>query len=101
MTSAIPDAMPYENAVVLPLALATVQMISAPMALSGHIVRPHIFGFARIVPVILWLGRYDRRLLGGVKVWSKPFKFALSLAIHFATFAMAPFSQRANARSRP
>ena len=41
------------------------------------------FGFALTVPIILWVGRYDQRLLSGVNVWSKPFKFALSLAIHF------------------
>ncbi|HLG84047.1 MAG TPA: hypothetical protein VKY22_23800 [Bradyrhizobium sp.] len=46
------------------------------------------FGFALMVPATLWAGRHDRRLLAGVNVWSKPFKFALSLAIHFATFAV-------------
>ena len=45
------------------------------------------FGFALMVPVTLWAAHHDRRHLAGVNVWSKPFKFALSLAIHFATFA--------------
>ncbi|HSG88220.1 MAG TPA: hypothetical protein VLA56_03355 [Pseudomonadales bacterium] len=35
-----------------------------------------------IVPLVL-----DERLLGGVSVWKKPFKFALSLGVLFATLA--------------
>lgn len=46
------------------------------------------FGFTLVVPVTLWAGHHDRRLLAGVNVWSKPYKFAFSLAIHFATFAV-------------
>ncbi len=45
-------------------------------------------GFALLVPAALWAGRRDTRLLDGVRLWAKPFKFALSLAIHFATFAV-------------
>ena len=30
-------------------------------------------------------GAVDDRLFNGVSVWSKPFKFALSLAVYFAT----------------
>jgi hypothetical protein len=45
-------------------------------------------GFALMVPATLWAGHHDRRLLAGVNVWAKPFKFALSLAIHYATFAV-------------
>jgi hypothetical protein len=45
-------------------------------------------GFALMVPVTLLAGHCDRRHLAGVNVWSKPYKFALSLAIHFATFAV-------------
>jgi hypothetical protein len=45
-------------------------------------------GFASTVPATLWAGTVDGRLLAGVNVWAKPFKFALSLAIHFATFAV-------------
>jgi len=45
-------------------------------------------GFALLVPATLWGRRHDRRLLSGVNVWAKPFKFALSLAIHFATFTV-------------
>jgi hypothetical protein len=37
-----------------------------------------------IVPV----GAVDGRLLQGVNVWEKPFKFAVSLTIHFATLAV-------------
>ena len=40
-----------------------------------------------MVPVTVCFGRYDRRLLAGANVWSKPFKSALSLTIHFVTFA--------------
>lgn len=46
------------------------------------------FAFALAVPATLWAGHADRRLLAGVNIWAKPFKFALSLAIHFATFAV-------------
>ena len=45
-------------------------------------------GFALLTPMTLFAGRYDRRTLDGVSVWAKPFKFALSLAVHFATFAV-------------
>ena len=33
----------------------------------------------------LLAGAFDDRLFNGVSVWSKPFKFALSLAVYFAT----------------
>ena len=45
-------------------------------------------GFALMTPAAFLAGRYDRRLLAGVNVWSKPFHFALSLAVHYATFAV-------------
>ena len=35
--------------------------------------------------VCLLAGAFDDRLFNGVSVWSKPFKFALSLAVYFAT----------------
>jgi hypothetical protein len=44
--------------------------------------------FAALAPAALWAGRVDRRRLSGASVWAKPFKFALSLAIHYATFAV-------------
>ena len=33
--------------------------------------------------------RFDARLLGGESVWTKPSKFAISIAIHFASIALA------------
>ena len=59
------------------------------------------FGFTLLVPATLWVGHYDRRLLAGVNVWSKPFKFALSLAIHFATFAVIAVYLSDGERQRP
>ena len=38
--------------------------------------------------LIVPLGAIDARTLDGVGVWSKPFKFAVSLTIHFVTLAM-------------
>jgi DMSO/TMAO reductase YedYZ heme-binding membrane subunit len=38
--------------------------------------------------VIVPLGAIDARTLDGVNVWDKPFKFAISLTIHFATLAV-------------
>jgi hypothetical protein len=38
--------------------------------------------------VIVPLGALDGRVLDGVNVWDKPFKFAVSLTIHFATLAV-------------
>ncbi len=32
-------------------------------------------------------GAFDERTLNGVSVWTKPFKFALSIAVYFATLA--------------
>ncbi len=57
-------------------------------------------GFALMVPVTLWAGAVDKRLLGGVNVWAKPFKFALSLAIHYATFAVIAHYLPENDRQR-
>jgi hypothetical protein len=37
--------------------------------------------------VVVPLGAIDARTLDGVNVWDKPFKFAISLTIHFATLA--------------
>ncbi len=44
--------------------------------------------FAALAAVAMLLGRYDQRCLDGVNVWSKPFKFAISLAIYLLTFAV-------------
>jgi hypothetical protein len=38
--------------------------------------------------VVTLLGAVDARTLQGVNIWDKPFKFALSLTIHFATLAV-------------
>jgi hypothetical protein len=40
------------------------------------------------VPLTLALGRIDHRTFAGDNVWAKPFKFALALSMHFATFAV-------------
>jgi hypothetical protein len=45
-------------------------------------------GFVLMVPTIVVAQRIDRRHLSGANVWAKPFKFALSLSIHYATFAV-------------
>jgi len=44
--------------------------------------------FAAALPILLVGRRVDSRHLSGDGVWSKPFNFALSLAVHFATFAL-------------
>jgi hypothetical protein len=43
---------------------------------------------AACLVVVTPLGAVDARSLGGVNIWDKPFKFALSLGIHFATLAV-------------
>lgn len=45
-------------------------------------------GFAAWTPVALVARRVDRRRLDGEDVWNKPAKFGISLALHFATFAV-------------
>ncbi len=45
-------------------------------------------GFAVWTPVALVARRFDRRKLAGENVWNKPAKFGISLALHFATFAV-------------
>ena len=40
------------------------------------------------VPLTVVAGHFDRRLISGDPVWSKPFKFSLALSMHFATFAV-------------
>ncbi|MDY7579619.1 hypothetical protein RGU70_14985 [Herbaspirillum sp. RTI4] len=42
--------------------------------------------FALSIVPIAALRRHDQRALDGVNVWMKPLKFALALAMHFATF---------------
>ncbi len=44
-------------------------------------------GFALSSVVLLGLSRIDGRQLEGESTWSKPFKFGVSLAVHFGTFA--------------
>lgn len=44
-------------------------------------------GFALSSGMLIALNKIDTRQLDGESIWSKPFKFAVSLAIHFATFA--------------
>lgn len=43
---------------------------------------------AAVMVVLVPPAVLDARTLGGVGVWSKPLKFALSLALHFATLAV-------------
>lgn len=45
-------------------------------------------GFAVWALTMAGLGRIDRRRLDGENTWSKPFRFAVSLVVHFATFAV-------------
>ena len=45
-------------------------------------------GFAGLTPVALLASRFDHRELAGENVWQKPAKFGISLALHFATFAL-------------
>lgn len=45
-------------------------------------------GFAGSTPVALVARRVDQRRLAGENVWNKPAKFGISLALHFATFAL-------------
>lgn len=42
-------------------------------------------GYVALAAVCLAAQWFDARLLDGVSVWSKPFKFALSLSVYFAT----------------
>jgi hypothetical protein len=57
-------------------------------------------GLALMVPATLGAGHVDHRRLAGVNVWAKPFKFALALAIHFATFAVIASCLSADERQR-
>lgn len=43
---------------------------------------------AASTPAALLAGRVDRRTLDGDNVWNKPAKFGISLALHYATFAL-------------
>ncbi len=43
--------------------------------------------FLLLAAAFLALSAVDTRLFNGVSVWSKPFKFALSLSVYFATLA--------------
>ena len=53
------------------------------------------FGMLGLLLVCLVAGQFDGRTLYGVSVWSKPSKFALSLAIYFATLIwIAPYIGR-------
>ena len=47
-------------------------------------------GLFVLTGVCLLAGAFDDRLFNGVSVWSKPFKFALSLAVYFATCWCSP-----------
>lgn len=46
-------------------------------------------GFGVAFAATLLAQRFDARQLGSENVWAKPAKFALSLALHFATIALA------------
>lgn len=56
--------------------------------------------FTTLAAVALLLSRFDKRCLDDVNVWSKPFKFAISLAIYLVTFAVIAHWLTAD-RSRP
>jgi hypothetical protein len=43
--------------------------------------------FAAVMGVCALLSLFDERTFNGVSVWSKPFKFALSIAVYFTTLA--------------
>ncbi len=45
-------------------------------------------GFAASTPIVLVARRFDQRRLAGENVWNKPAKFGISLALHYATFAL-------------
>ncbi len=44
-------------------------------------------GFAALMVACAVFSLFDERTFNGVSVWSKPFKFSLSLAVYFATLA--------------
>ncbi|MEM7077046.1 MAG: hypothetical protein AAF513_00330 [Pseudomonadota bacterium] len=48
-----------------------------------------IYAYAGLLVVCLLAMGLDERTLHGVSVWSKPFKFSLSLVVYFATLAWA------------
>lgn len=55
-----------------------------------------------LLAMTLFWAAFDPRLIGGVPVWTKPAKFALSLAVHFGTLAlilraMSPAARNARA----
>lgn len=61
---------------------------------TGYGRAEQVWGATAAVLAILFvatlaLAAWDRRLLDGAPVWAKPLKFELSLAIHFATLALA------------
>ena len=45
------------------------------------------YGFALLTTICAVCALFDDRTFNGVSVWSKPFKFSLSLAVYFATLA--------------
>ena len=55
---------------------------------SAHLYWYAAAGFAASTPVALVARRVDQRRLDGENVWNKPAKFGISLALHFATFAL-------------
>ncbi len=44
-------------------------------------------GFAALMVACAVFSMFDERTFNGVSVWSKPFKFSLSIAVYFATLA--------------
>lgn len=57
--------------------------------------------FVLAIPMILIAGGFDRRRLDGDLIWSKPFKFALSLAFHFGSFALVMRFMPSQAQDAP
>lgn len=54
---------------------------------AGYLWSAATIGFALSSVVLLGLSRIDGRQLDGESTWLKPFKFGVSLAVHFGTFA--------------
>jgi hypothetical protein len=82
-------------------------MVLRRPALFGSLNRRHplwwrtALAFAALMLVCAIFSLFDERTLNGVSVWSKPFKFSLSIAVYFATLAwFAPLLPNAYLEAR-